>query len=155
MFAYDCCCFLLSKTPPITVNDHGWWIKVKHLPVRPNQQNNSNCERNNLVPTTPRSRLNHTILWLVTVLVWFSYVKKKNYEGIPSSFTAVNNVSRWNWYFGDHLLTLVDIWCLKYEFFLLLMLSIQEYENKGNKWTKHVWVCFIWWWCNDQEKMKY
>ena len=53
----------------------------KNLLMRPNQQEDKICEINSLVPRMPCSQLNHTIYWLVTVMLWCCYKKPMNYKG--------------------------------------------------------------------------
>ena len=100
----------LSKTPSKIQQNKWLWIQVKHLVVRPSQQADQHCEINRLVPNMPFSLLNHTIYWLVTVMLWFSNVKPDHYKGGSASFAVVNNFSTQNGYFDACLLTLFELW---------------------------------------------
>ena len=65
----------------------------------------------------PHSQRNHTLDWMVTVLLLCSSVKPEIYKDRYASLTVVNNFLRWKSYFHNCLLTLFYI-CL------LLVLSI-------------------------------
>ena len=60
-----------STKPSKTQHTHWIWIEFKHLLVYPNQQVDRHCEINSLVYKTPFLGINHTLYWLVTVLLWF------------------------------------------------------------------------------------
>ena len=85
-----------STKPSKTQHTHWIWIEVKHLIVYPNQQVDRHCEINSLVYKTPCLGINHTLYWLVTVLVWYRTVKPEDCEVRSDSFTAVKNLSRQN-----------------------------------------------------------
>ena len=104
-----------SKPPSMTQNYHLCQLKFKHLLLRPNKQYYLNCDINILLPRTPRSWLNHTLDWLVTVILWCRNVKLMYYKGRNASLTSINNLSRQNRPFNAYLLPLFGIWCLKYE----------------------------------------
>ena len=76
------------------------WVKKqfkdKKLLVRKNQQVDTNCKINSLVPRMLHLRLNHTIYWLFTLLLWCRNTKPTDYRGRPSYFTVVNKLSRQN-----------------------------------------------------------
>ena len=72
-FFYRCLLLALSiwfvKFSLKTQHNHWLWLKAKHLFMRPNQQADPYFDIKILVPKTPSSRLNHTLDWLVIVLL--------------------------------------------------------------------------------------
>ena len=75
-------------------SQHNHWLhlEVKHLIVWHNQKSDPYCEIKNMVPKIPQSWLNHTLYWLVTVLMWCRNVKPEIYKYRYASLTAVKNL---------------------------------------------------------------
>ena len=105
----------LPKNLTITQNDHWYKIEDKELLVWPNQQEYPKCDINSLVTRTSRSRINHTLDWMVTVLLWCRNMKPVYFKDGSNSLTSVNKLWRKNWPFVAWLLTLFDMILLKYE----------------------------------------
>ena len=82
----------LSKTPSKTKNNHCLRLKVKHLPMHPNQQDDPDCEINSMVPNITFSRRNHMLDWLVTILLSCINLKPKEVGPPPSH----NSITCWN-----------------------------------------------------------
>ena len=89
VFLNLCLKFVIDKT--IQYNQLKLRSENNNIFVHPNQQEDHNNGINILVTRMQYSRINNTIYWMVTVMLWCSYVKPNHYKVSPPYFILVKN----------------------------------------------------------------
>ena len=153
---------MLSQASSKAQHNHWLQIEVKQLVVPHNQQADRDCDIKSQVSKRPYSRLNHTLDWLVAVILWCRNVKPTIYESRSASLTVINNLLKQNCSFNAFILPLFDMillipskidWTinlvpLNYLHHLpIMMLIISNYWKINSKIndsiTKKLWVRLV------------